>query len=258
MVYRMLIWLLCSQIFYLGVFSLSLWAVYVVNESENLCWEFTRWNQENPNWLKSWWFAVNTNETLGLDFSTTDACISDTVENCCKSLWFRYAGIPVGIQNISKERKWAEYLASKNIIQSHSLDANAYLLWEKITRKEVMKVILNASGIIVDNNCKEIFQDVDNDWGCKYIETALENQYIIWNESFRPNSDITKTEALKLIFKARNIDKSYTTDSWQQDYISTALYLWFIDEKFSNYNEIATRGWIFAVLSKTYPDFKNY
>jgi hypothetical protein len=41
-----------------------------------------------------------------------------------------------------------------------------------------MKVISNASGIIVKDYCNEVFIDVQDDWGCKYIESALDNEYI--------------------------------------------------------------------------------
>ena len=39
---------------------------------------------------------------------------------------------------------------------------------------------------------------------------------------FRPDDNITKSEAIKLIFKARNIEKKYSTDNWQADYAKTA------------------------------------
>lgn len=202
--------------------------------------------------------AVSLDEQLELDFFSSIQCENSSIEKCCKSMWYRYAWVPIGVENIPVERKSAEFLSGKYIIQSNSLSPEKYNLNSDISRKEVMKVIINASWIEINDVCWEIFQDVDTDWWCKYIESALENEYIAWNQQFRPNENVTKTEALKLIFKARKLDKSYETNSWQQDYISTALYLWYIDEKFSNYNEIANRGWIFSVLAKTYPGFKKY
>lgn len=258
MIFKLLLVFLSSQILYLGAFALSPVAVYVVNDSENLCWEFTRGNNKNPNWLQSWWKAIENDNNLNLRFLTDINCENTSSETCCKSLWYRYAGIPIGVKNISEERKSAEFLAGKKIIQSQSLSPQDYNLDSYISRKEIMKVIINASDIVVNNSCTEIFQDVENDWGCKYIETAFNNNYISWNEKFRPDSQLTKSEALKLIFKARNIKKVYTTNSWQEDYISTALYLWYIDVKYSDFNESANRWWIFSVLSKTYPEFKNY
>ena len=74
-------------------------------------------------------------------------------------------------------------------------------------------------------SCRKIFSDVSTDWGCKYIESALEYDFIESNLRFRPNENVTKVEALKLIFQARNIEKRYTTLYWQEDYISSAYYL---------------------------------
>jgi len=258
MIFKLLLTLICSQIVYLEVFAISPWAVYVVNDAENLCWEFTRWNTQNPNWLLSWWKAIKNDESLSLEFLSDINCENTSTETCCKSRWYRYAGIPVGVENISDERKSAEFLAANSIIESWSLNPEKYKLDSNISRKEVMKVIINAANIEIKDSCNVIFVDVVNDWWCKYIEAALTNEYITWNQQFRPDWDITKSEALKLIFKARNIEKAYTTNSWQQDYISTALYLWYIDEKFSNFNETASRWWIFTALAMTYPEYWNY
>ena len=100
---------------------------------------------------------------------------------------------------------------------------------------------MKLSQVEISDSCREIFIDVTDDWGCKYIESALEYEYISGNQLFRPNDSVTKTEALKLIFKARNIDKAYNTEYWQEDYVSTAYYRGYIDEKYANYNETATR-----------------
>ena len=121
-----------------------------------------------------------------------------------------------------------------------------------------MKIIINISDIEAYNDCKWIFADVENDWACKYIESALDNDFIEWLQGFRPNDRVTKTEALKLIFKAKNIEKSYNTSYWQEDYISTAYYKGYIDEKFKNYNETASRWWIFLTASRTFTEFTNY
>lgn len=258
LVCKILISFLLSQIVYLGVFGLSEWGIYVIDQNENLCWEFIRWNAQNPNWLPEWWMAVEKDEKLAADFFWNDNCKNSSTENCCRSNWYRYAWRAIGVRTIPEERRAAEFIAGKKIIESHSLKPESYNLNEIVTRKEIMKVIINASNTQVQEVCREIFLDVEYDWWCKYIETALEQWYITGNQKFRPNAPLTKTEALKLIFKSRSIDKAYTTNSWQEDYISTALYLWFIDEKYWDYNKVATRGWIFSVLAKTYQNFKEY
>lgn len=244
--------------FYLGVFSYVSESRYVINVEENICWEFTRWNSANPNWLLDWWNAVSEVKKLNQEFLNIQECNTWNTERCCKTLLYRYAWIPIGIETISPERRAAEFIASKSIIEQQSLYPSQYNLERQITRKEVMKIIMNSSEVSIQKDCKWKFIDVVTDWWCKYIETALDNDFITENKQFRPDWYITKPEALKLIFKSRNIDKSYESESWQDDYISTALYLGYIDTKFSNYNNTAMRWWIFSVLAKTYPDFKNY
>lgn len=242
MLKKILIAWICSQICILGVFS----AEYLVSEEErNLCGKFVPGNASSPNWLQEWWKLI---EEYDGDLS---------VEAYCKNAWYRYAGVPIWIQFISDERAGAEYLASLWVIEKRNLNPLAYQLGDYITRRELMKVIIGMTDLEVSEECESSFEDVIRDWGCKYIETALENEFIASNIIFRPEDLVTKTEALKLIFKARNIDKRYETSFWQEDYISTAYYLGYIDEKFENYNEVATRWWIFAAAGKTYEGFSN-
>jgi len=232
--------------------------IYVVDPQANLCGEFIRWNTEKANWLPDWWRAISLDNKIEKDFASNLACQNGKINNCCKSQWYRYAWTGIWIENISWQRKSAEFLAGKKIINNFSLNPGWYNLESFISRKEVMKVIINTSTISPNESCSEIFFDVENDWGCKYIEAAFEYEYITWNQSFRPDDRLSKTEALKLIFKARNIEKAYSTNSWQEDYISTALYYWYIDEKYSNHNEPATRWWLFQALARSYDEYKKY
>ncbi len=241
-----------SQIFCLWVFWEEENEVYfVVESSSNLCWEFIKWTAEKNNWLPNWYEAVFLNDEINTKFVTNLSCQSWNISACCKELWYRYAWISIGQKDISEERSATEYLARKNIIMTHSFDPANYMLDSSITRKELMKIIMKISKEKVREECREIFTDVKNDWGCKYIESALEFWYIAWNQKFRPNDFVTKSEAIKLILQAQNIKKRYQTTSWQQDYISTAYYLWFIDQKFNSYNEFASRWYIFSTVSRS-------
>ena len=77
------------------------------------------------------------------------------------------------------------------------------------------------------------FSDVDkNSWGCKYIEFAYRENLIAKNKFFRPNDLITKTESIKLILKAKWIEKTRVTSNWQEDYMITAYEKWIIEEKY--------------------------
>lgn len=136
-----------------------------------------------------------------------------------------------------------------------------FRLWDSITRQEVMKIVAKLSGDEISNTCSWEFSDVDKSgWGCKYIEWALGKWYITYAKTFRPEDNITKSEAMKLIFKARNIKKIYNTDNWQADYAMTAADIGLVDI-YTDYNTDASRWWIFVISSKSFEqefeDFKD-
>ncbi|NUJ97894.1 S-layer homology domain-containing protein [Candidatus Gracilibacteria bacterium] len=152
----------------------------------------------------------------------------------------------------------ANFLASKGFISDNSNNPTNYRLNETITRKEMIKIVVKVAGLEVEEKCEKKFSDVSEDWGCKYIESALKAGFISFNNGvFRPDENITKTESLKLVFKARGIQKLYNTSHWQEDYMKTAFDLGLITAQYSDYNTNAFRGWIFIVIAKTYEDIKN-
>ncbi len=255
MLKKILFLLFFSQIYYLWVFWLADNDYYVIQKEKNLCGVFTKWTSRYPNWLQEWWEAIFLDTSLKTRFSLNPYCKSWSIWNCCRDMGYKYAWVPIGQTYISLERKSAEFLARKNIIQIRSFNPHEYKLDKMISRKEITKVIMNISNEKVEDTCEWIFADVLYDWGCKYIESALKHAYITWKQGFRPDENLTKAEAMKLILLARWIGKRYETNFWQEDYISTAYYLWYIDEKFSDYNTFATRGWIFTIVAKTYKDF---
>ncbi len=54
---------------------------------------------------------------------------------------------------------------------------------------------------------------------------------------------------MKLVLKAKWIEKTQSTENWQEDYMMTAYEYGIIDEKYSDYNADATRGWIFQITT---------
>ena len=103
------------------------------------------------------------------------------------------------------DKNAAEFLAQKNIIQANS----DYKLDSTITRREMLKVMMNLSGKPIAQTCIGKFKDLpSSDWGCKYAEAALANGYISANTNFRPNDSVTNIEALKMIMQARGIPKA--------------------------------------------------
>jgi len=144
----------------------------------------------------------------------------------------------------------ANFLGSEGIIVNQSSNPDLYELDNEIQRQAVMKVVMKLSGKNITDNCRGVFSDVNtNDWPCKYIEAALDNGYIAENDTFRPFDSITKTEAMKLVLKAKGIEKIQETDLWQEDYMMTAYEYGIIDEKYTNYNDTASRGWIFQIAT---------
>ena len=153
----------------------------------------------------------------------------------------------------------ANYLAKKWFIKDLSKTPLEYRIKDNITRKEAMKIIANVAYLKVDNTCASKFKDVTDDWGCKYIEAALKAGFISQADKFRPDDNITVSEVLKLIFKARNLDRKFNTWDWVKDYVNSANELKLIDGDV-DWTTDAKRGFIFVVIAKTfdYLNDKNY
>lgn len=147
----------------------------------------------------------------------------------------------------------SQFLAAKNlgergvIVSQESL--NLYRLDETMTRKEFMKVLANQVWDEIENECNYEFWDVRNDWGCKYIEWAMKKAFVAHDRYFRPNQAVTKSEAMKLILKARDIERIQKTSDWRVDDMQTAFKKWIIENKYSDYDNLATRWWIFEALA---------
>jgi len=146
----------------------------------------------------------------------------------------------------------ANFLSENGIIVDQSSNPDLYELENNIQRQAVMKVVMKLSWKTITDTCRGEFSDVDtSDWPCKYIEAALDNWYIAANDTFRPFDNITMTEAMKLVLKAKWIEKTQVTNAWQEDYMMTAYEYGIIEEKYYNYNDNATRGWIFQIATAT-------
>ncbi len=164
-------------------------------------------------------------------------------------LIFSYSYAEQGEIINSAEDSAAYILAMDGIISSNS---SSFRLNDTITRKEMIKIVAKVAGGEVSEKCEGKFRDVANDWGCKYIEWALKEWFISSNDGkFRPDEDITKAESLKLILKAKGIQKLYNTSNWQEDYVKTVKDLSLISpSEYVEYTAPSRRGWIFAIIAK--------
>lgn len=138
----------------------------------------------------------------------------------------------------------ATYLSQKWYIVDNSASPVNYRFEDNVTRKEIMKVIAKIGGDTVSEKCEGKFSDVANDWGCKYIEWALGKWIIAANATFRPDDNITRAEAIKMILKVKWVTNTYSGSVWQENYMNTAFDKCYISSA-TNYNQNAQRKWIF-------------
>ncbi|MFA5917743.1 MAG: S-layer homology domain-containing protein [Candidatus Gracilibacteria bacterium] len=162
--------------------------------------------------------------------------------------------------NVLTETDAANKLSSLGIIVDQSSNTEAYNLDISITRREMLKVMINLSLIKVGDTCTGKFADLqESDWGCKYAETALARGFIAPNSLFRPNDNISKVEALKMILQARDISKNNSLEDWRAGYVDAALINGILSNSFTDYNTVGVRGWIFlagANAVNATPDYK--
>jgi len=149
-----------------------------------------------------------------------------------------------------KEKLAWDFLSYKDIINAQE-KAEYYELDKEITRREMSKVTIKLSGVSISDNCSEIFEDLKKwDWGCKYAEIWVKNSFFAKNKNFNPDNNISKIEALKMVMKARKIEKEDIED-WKEWYVKSAVKSWLLEEKFSDYNTKATRWWIFVLAQRS-------
>jgi len=147
----------------------------------------------------------------------------------------------------------ANLLANKWIIVNHNSDPEAYNLDNNVLRQEIAAVSREIAWLEKSSDCNEVFNDLTwdypNNWACNSIEPLYYRWIVAWNESFRPEDEITKAEALWLLIKASCTWDDYSFDSnqwtpWQSQLVKFATTKWIIDT-FDNYNDSATRWWVF-------------
>lgn len=151
----------------------------------------------------------------------------------------------------------ANNLAELWIIVDKSSDTDEYRIDSTITRREMLKIMMKISGQNIDDKCNGEFNDLhSNDWGYKYAETALSLWYIASNMNFRPDDNVSKIEALKMIFKAKWIQREENSD-WRQWYVNTAIEKWIVNS-FNDFDTSSTRWWIFTWTDNTIKIIDNW
>ncbi len=152
------------------------------------------------------------------------------------------AGVSAAYDNLSAANK----LSNLGIIVDQSTNPSAYRLADTIQRKEVLKIMMKLSGKDVSQGaCTSPYSDISNsDWACKYAVAAQNAGFIAANTNYRPNDKVSKIEALKMVMKARGIEKGSNAD-WRAAYVEAASAKG-IATSFMDYNTSAERGGVFV------------
>jgi len=148
----------------------------------------------------------------------------------------------------------ANSLAKKWIIKNNGANPDLYNLDSPVLRQEIGLISRRVSWVDESSSCKNIFSDITsitpNNWACKNIEALVENDLISKNESFRPEDNISKSEALIMFIKSIGfvdfeIDEN-SKKNWQEQVVDFAVKNSVV-ENFTDYNSEAKRGWIFKI-----------
>lgn len=117
---------------------------------------------------------------------------------------------PTGNDSKDYENHWAkdyiEELFSRNIVEG--CGNGNFCPDNNISRAELLKIALNLNGIEIEQNLPNPFTDLNkNHWAYNIILTAYDKKIIngYSNGTFKPNSEINRAEALKIIFGAADI-----------------------------------------------------
>ncbi len=161
--------------------------------------------------------------------------------------------------NALTETEAANKLSSLWVIVDQSSNPESYNLEMSITRREMLKVMINLSLMEVWDTCTGKFADLpESDWWCKYAESALARGFIAPNTLFRPNDNVSKVEALKMILQARDISKNNSLADWRAWYVYVALVNGILSSSFTDYDTAWVRGWIFLIWANAIDATPNY
>lgn len=150
----------------------------------------------------------------------------------------------VGVKANDASVEAANRLAALGVIVDNAANPSAYNLDGSITRREMLKVMMNLSSVEVTNTCEGKFADLPTtDWGCKYAEAALKAGFIAANTNFRPNDLVSKSEALKMIMQAKNLAKKDGVEPWQKAYADAAVEAGVIEKAFTDYTALLKDQW---------------
>lgn len=151
----------------------------------------------------------------------------------------------------------AEVLAAKGIVVKQT-NAADYQLDRQVLRQEIAAVSRGLASLEKTSSCTNVFNDVSatkpNTWACYTVEALANAGLIAKNATFRPESNITKAEAVGMVVKAR-YGNEYSpvagNGTWEKQVVDFAVSKGIVSN-FTNYTTPATRGFVFEVAANTY------
>lgn len=154
----------------------------------------------------------------------------------------------------------ANALAAEGIIVTQD-DAAGYALDQQVLRQEIAAVARWVAGLEKTTVCNNVFADVSkmvpNNWACYSIEALYNEGLIASNDTFRPEANISKAEAVGMMVKAAYGSEYEYNDAlsttWQEQVVAFAVEKGIISS-FSNYDTAATRGFVFEVGANAMDD----
>lgn len=157
---------------------------------------------------------------------------------------------------------YAEALADNGTISTQSTEAG-YRLGANITRAELAKVVANLGEFTPTSCAGDVYSDVNSTLGdlCGYVEALAEAGVVSTsNATYRPNANVTRAEAVKLILGAlgetgSDVAAGYTDVAALGDltsYINRANEIGVIgDATYFRPNASITRGEAFKIAAAT-------
>lgn len=169
--------------------------------------------------------------------------------------------------NTNLEIDSANFLASKWIISDKSFSPSDYRLSSSVLRQEIAAVTLGVARMPKNWDYRNTFSDVTktspNNWAWKSINALRLYDIISENPTFRPESKITKSEAVGMIVKAAYNDEykfDYTKGgTWQSQVVDFAVSKGLV-KNFTDYDAFATRWFVFIIAAnalKNNPELAN-
>lgn len=196
----------------------------------------------NSWYNKSWNSCIAPSSSWGGGWSSVKTC-TDTQLVCKNWKYYRKTWVSCNWWNLWK----ACNNVSTSTWTTNTWTTNTWSIsdnlnnWTWTTTWSWIDIIDTISTIKTDNWETIIFIDIYNSFAKNYIETIAKKSITKWysDQTFRPNTNITRIEYLKMVIKGLGIEYlSYVwkknpfwdvnDDSWQSPIVAKALELWII------------------------------